>query len=59
MIDYKDSKWAKNIITSEHEDGNWGYFHSLSNPTYMNKITTEQALRRLEILGFTEEDTVI
>jgi hypothetical protein len=49
----KDGKWAKNIISLQHDDGSWGYFHSLSNPSPKQPMTTEQALRRLEILGFT------
>lgn len=53
---YKDGKWAKQIIELQHEDGSWGYFHSLSKPTKEQPMTTEQALRRLRILGFTAED---
>ena len=58
-MDYKDGKWAKKIIELQHDDGSWGYFHSLSNPSPKQPITTEQALRRLEILGFTIEDKPI
>jgi len=58
-MDYKNGKWAKKIIELQHEDGSWGYFHSLSNPTSKQPITTEQALRRLEILGFTMDDKPI
>ena len=53
---YKDGKWAKQIIELQHEDGSWGYFHSLSQPTKEQPMTTEQALRRLRILGFTADD---
>lgn len=59
MSDYRDSKWAYQLVGSQQNDGKWGYFHSLSNPSRENNITTEQALRRLEILGFTEKDKVI
>ena len=55
----KDGKWAKRIIELQHEDGSWGYFHSLSQPTKEQPMTTEQALRRLRILGLTEEDETI
>ena len=55
-MDYKNGKWAKQIIELQHDDGSWGYFHSLSQPTKEQPITTEQALRRLRILGFTAED---
>lgn len=55
---HRDGKWAKNIIALQHEDGKWGYFHSLSQ-FYDAPITTEQALRRLERLGYTIEDACI
>ncbi len=55
---HKQGKWAKAIIALQEEDGKWGYFHSLSQ-FYASPITTEQALRRLERLGFTEEDECI
>jgi hypothetical protein len=58
-MDYKDGKWAKKIISLQHDDGSWGYFHSLSNPTPQQPMTTEQALRRLDILGFTIDDKPI
>jgi len=56
MTDYRNSKWASEIIDLQKDDGSWGYFHSLSKPTKNNKITTEQAIRRLEILGYTIND---
>jgi hypothetical protein len=55
-MDYKGGKWAKKILELQHEDGSWGYFHTLSNPSQKQPMTTEQALRRLEILGFTIDD---
>ncbi len=55
---HKDGKWAKNIIDLQEEDGKWGGFHSLSQ-FYDAPITTEQALRRLERLGYTIEDECI
>jgi len=58
-MDYKNGKWAKKIIELQHNDGSWGYFHSLSNPTPEQPMTTEQALRRLEILGFSINDKPI
>lgn len=54
---HKDVKWAKQIISLQDREGKWGIFHSLSQPT--NTITTEQALRRLERLGYTIEDECI
>jgi len=59
MFDYKNGKWATEIIDLQKDDGSWGCFHSLSMPTSKQPITTEQALRRLLRLGFTKDDTVI
>jgi len=56
MTDYRNSKWAAQIIELQKDDGSWGYFHSLSNPSKNSIITTEQAIRRLEILGYTIND---
>jgi len=58
-MDFKDSKWADKIIKLQQKDGSWGYFHSLSNPTPKQPMTTEQALRRLMNLGFTIDDKPI
>lgn len=55
---YKNSKWSKEIISLQNEDGLWGYFHTLSDPN-KHPITTEQALRRLQIMGYIIEDTCI
>ena len=59
MQEYKSSKWAKEVIGLQKEDGSWGYFHTLSNPVNRHSITTEQALRRLQILGYTIDDLPI
>lgn len=55
---HKGGKWTRQLIALQHEDGKWGTFHSMSQ-FYDAPITTEQALRRLEYLGFTEEDACI
>jgi len=52
-------RWASQIIGFQHEDGSWGCFHSLSQPTKAQPYTTEQALRRLYILGLTKDDEPI
>lgn len=52
---YKHSKWASDILSAQKEDGSWGYFHTLSEPKKY-PLTTEQALRRLQILGFSMAD---
>lgn len=55
---FKESKWARKIVSAQDDNGLWGIFHSLAQPT--NKaLTTEQALRRLEILGYTIKDKPI
>lgn len=54
---YKNSKWADELIARQKSDGSWGYFHSLSEPS-KQPVTTEQALRRLSILGFTIEENL-
>lgn len=56
---YKDSKWASQILALQQNDGSWGHFHALSKPTKEQPITTEQALRRLRILGYTKNDAPI
>jgi hypothetical protein len=53
------SKWIQQILSLQHADGSWGHFHTLSNPTKEQPMTTEQALRRLLILGLTKEDEPI
>ena len=54
-----ENKWVKQILSLQHEDGSWGHFHSLSHPTKEQPMTTEQALRRLRILGLTVENETV
>jgi hypothetical protein len=56
MAKAHESKWVQEIADLQHEDGSWGFFHTLSQPTRKQPITTEQALRRLRILGQTASD---
>jgi len=56
---YPSEKWIQQIIDLQHDDGSWGCFHTLSQPTKKQLITTEQALRRLRILGLTKDDDPI
>ncbi len=58
MQAYKQSRWAREILALQNESGAWGYFHTLSEPKRY-PLTTEQALRRLRILGFTINDAPI
>lgn len=55
---HKDGKWARQLIAMQDAEGKWGRFHSMASYT-KPLITTEQALRRLEILGYTIEDGCI
>lgn len=60
MDNYKNGKWAEEIISLQNSDGTWGnMFHSLCPPNKRYPLTTEQALRRLKILGFTIKDAPI
>jgi hypothetical protein len=43
LSDYKNSKWAKQIIDWQKDDGGWGYFHSLSIPASGKAIATENS----------------
>ena len=58
-MDHKNGKWAKEILDSRNTEGMWGIFHTLSQPVKNKPITTEQAIRRLRILGFTKDDAPI
>jgi hypothetical protein len=55
---HKNGKWATQIIELQDNEGKWGDFHSLSSTSNLH-ITTEQALRRLEFLGYSIEDECI
>lgn len=55
---HKDGKWARELLSLQDAEGKWGCFHSLSK-SYGAPVTTEQALRRLERLGYTMEDECI
>jgi len=57
-MNYKDGKWAKKILDLQHDDGSWGYFHTLPKDSKFPLIT-EKALIRLQILGFTFDDKAI
>ena len=52
------SKIVKNITDQQFEDGSWDRFHTLSSHSITN-ITTENALRRLVILGLDINDEPI
>ena len=53
--DHKTGIHAQKLLALQRENGAWGHFHSLSESSGA-PVTTEQALRRLERLGFTEND---
>ncbi|HWQ57744.1 MAG TPA: hypothetical protein VN540_01900 [Clostridia bacterium] len=56
---YKNGRWVQEILALQHADGSWGHFHSLGGPISERSMTTEQALRRLQILGFTRDDPAV
>lgn len=56
--DVLQTKWVKDIIGLQQSNGSFGYFHSL-NYSKGDFITTEQALRRLKILGLDINDLCI
>lgn len=59
-MDRRNGAIANQIIALQNEDGTWGNeFHSMAVPTGCHPLTTEQALRRLKILGYTIEDAPI
>jgi len=49
-------KQAQKMIDLQNPDGSWGFFHTLSKKS---RLSTEQALRRLWILGLTKEDAPV
>ncbi|GKX28802.1 hypothetical protein SH1V18_12820 [Vallitalea longa] len=49
------NKWVDTIIKQQLVDGSWGTFHSMSQ-NGKSTMTTEQALRRLIILGLDHTD---
>ena len=57
-MDYKNGKWANQIISMQHPDGSWGCFHTLRGDSD-TPMTTEMALHRLGLLGYTAEDDCI
>ncbi len=57
-MDYRSGKWADAILSRQMPDGSWGCFHTLRTGSAI-PMTTEQALTRLERLGFTINDSCI
>ncbi|MDR2569604.1 MAG: hypothetical protein LBD23_04815 [Oscillospiraceae bacterium] len=57
-MDYKNGKWASKILELQHDNGSWGFFHGCGR-TKENPFSTEQALGKLENLGFTIDDRPI
>ncbi len=54
-----NNKWINQIIKLQKSDGSWGNFHTLGKPIKGQPISTEQALRRLWVLGLTDKDEPI
>ncbi|MCE5235753.1 MAG: hypothetical protein ABFC62_01525 [Clostridiaceae bacterium] len=55
---HKNGIHAQRLLSLQRDNGAWGHFHSLSQNSGA-ALTTEQALRRLERLGFTQDDPAI
>lgn len=36
-----DNKWVQQILSFQQDDGSWGHFHTLSQPTKKQPMTTE------------------
>lgn len=49
------TKWVREIVNLQWDDGSWGQFHSMSQFS-SSVMTTEHALRRLLILGLDKND---
>ncbi len=58
-MSYKNGKWASQILSMQLPDGSWGNFHTLRSNSGIYPMATEQALFRLELLGYTEKDACI
>ncbi len=58
-MDHRYGVWAARVLERRNPDGMWGNFHALSEPKKNGQITTEQALRRLWILGYGRGDDVV
>ena len=58
MQNYRNGKWANQIISMQHPDGSWGCFHTLRRDSD-TPMTTEMVLHRLGLLGYTAEDDCI
>jgi hypothetical protein len=55
---YKQTKCARDILSLQDSEGKWGYFHTHFSDSPC-PYTTESALRRLEVLGYTIKDDCI
>lgn len=55
------SKWYRQLVDEQWEDGSWGRFHSMDSSIAAKQkfVTTEGALRRAYELGLTKDDPVV
>jgi hypothetical protein len=58
-MNYKNTKCAEKILSLQNDNGVWNHFHALSIPNNKHPLSTEQALRRLYILGYRIDDAPI
>ena len=58
MQNYRNGKWANQIISMQHPDGSWGCFHTLRGDSD-TPMTTKIAPLNLELVVFNVEDECI
>ena len=50
MSNRYNNKWIQQIVDLQHEDGSWGCFHTLSQPTKDQPITTDISIDGLTLV---------
>jgi len=58
-MNYRNTKWAEEVLSLQNDNGVWNHFHTLSIPNRKYPLSTEQALRRLYVLGYRIDDAPI
>ena len=59
--DMQGSKWYRQLVDEQWEDGSWGRFHTMDSKSGAKRVfkTTEDALRRARQLSLTKDDPVV
>lgn len=59
MLNYKNGKWARQIVDLQHEDGTWGSnFHTLGRSTKENPLTINKDENNQWDLGSKANDSI-